>query len=80
MGRRFLRWDHDGVLVDAERWYSEATREAPAVEDSLRGLESALRCDVDRVAVGHPFTASRRFDRAWRVLDPVCEPPRSVGE
>jgi HAD superfamily hydrolase (TIGR01509 family) len=27
MRRRFLLWDHDGVLVDTERWYFEATRE-----------------------------------------------------
>jgi HAD superfamily hydrolase (TIGR01509 family) len=28
MTRRYLLWDHDGVLVDTERWYFEATREA----------------------------------------------------
>jgi HAD superfamily hydrolase (TIGR01509 family) len=27
MRRRFLLWDHDGVLFDTERWYFEATRE-----------------------------------------------------
>jgi HAD superfamily hydrolase (TIGR01509 family) len=27
MRRRFLLWDHDGVLVDTERWYFQATRE-----------------------------------------------------
>ncbi|MGD0950578.1 MAG: hypothetical protein ABSA52_24575 [Candidatus Binatia bacterium] len=26
MPRRFLLWDHDGVLVDTERWYFEANR------------------------------------------------------
>jgi HAD superfamily hydrolase (TIGR01509 family) len=26
MPTRFLLWDHDGVLVDTERWYFEATR------------------------------------------------------
>ena len=30
MGRRYLLWDHDGVLVDTERWYCEATREVLA--------------------------------------------------
>jgi HAD superfamily hydrolase (TIGR01509 family) len=28
MPRRFLLWDHDGVLVDTERWYFEANRAA----------------------------------------------------
>jgi beta-phosphoglucomutase-like phosphatase (HAD superfamily) len=30
MNDRFLLWDHDGVLVDTERWYFEATRIALA--------------------------------------------------
>jgi beta-phosphoglucomutase-like phosphatase (HAD superfamily) len=25
---KFLLWDHDGVLVDTERWYFAATKEA----------------------------------------------------
>lgn len=28
--RKFLLWDHDGVLVDTERWYFVATRESLA--------------------------------------------------
>ena len=27
MPRRYILWDHDGVLVDTERWYFVATRE-----------------------------------------------------
>jgi HAD superfamily hydrolase (TIGR01509 family) len=27
MSRRFILWDHDGVLVDTERWYFAATRD-----------------------------------------------------
>lgn len=30
MPDRYLLWDHDGVLVDSERWYFEATRTALA--------------------------------------------------
>ena len=26
--KRFILWDHDGVLVDTERWYYAALREA----------------------------------------------------
>ena len=28
--RKFLLWDHDGVLVDTERWYFVATKECLA--------------------------------------------------
>jgi HAD superfamily hydrolase (TIGR01509 family) len=35
MRSRFLLWDHDGVLVDSERWYFEATRIAMARVDVL---------------------------------------------
>ena len=38
--RRYLLWDHDGVLVDTERWYFEATREA------LGRLDVDLRQDT----------------------------------
>ena len=34
--RKFILWDHDGVLVDTEKWYFEATRSA------LAGLGIAL--------------------------------------
>jgi HAD superfamily hydrolase (TIGR01509 family) len=48
MLRRYLLWDHDGVLVDTERWYFEATREA------LSGLGVDLRQDtyLDHMAQG----------------------------
>jgi HAD superfamily hydrolase (TIGR01509 family) len=29
-GRKFILWDHDGVLVDTERWYFAATRDSLA--------------------------------------------------
>ena len=27
MPRRYILWDHDGVLVDTERWFFTATRD-----------------------------------------------------
>ena len=32
-GKKFILWDHDGVLVDTEKWYFEATRKALAELD-----------------------------------------------
>jgi HAD superfamily hydrolase (TIGR01509 family) len=73
MPTRFLLWDHDGVLVDTERWYFEATRVALArfgVELSQgRYLELAASggsCwDLARVELGlrDPEVAAGRAHR-----------------
>ena len=28
--KKYILWDHDGVLVDTEKWYYEATQKALA--------------------------------------------------
>jgi HAD superfamily hydrolase (TIGR01509 family) len=50
MGRRFLLWDHDGVLVDTERWYFEATREVLA----RLGIDLSERRYLELMATGRP--------------------------
>jgi HAD superfamily hydrolase (TIGR01509 family) len=54
--RRFLLWDHDGVLVDTERWYFEATQQS--VRDLGLDLDQAtyLRLMSD----GIPYWAEAR--------------------
>jgi HAD superfamily hydrolase (TIGR01509 family) len=42
MQKRYLLWDHDGVLVDTERWYFEATRTALARLDVPLSAERYL--------------------------------------
>lgn len=54
--------------------------EALAVEDSLRGLESARRAGIDCVVVRSTFTAGQHFDGAWRILDSVRELPGLLEE
>lgn len=48
MPTRFLLWDHDGVLVDTERWYFEATRQAIA----RAGIELSQARYLELVATG----------------------------
>ena len=48
MPPRFLLWDHDGVLVDTERWYFEATRRAIARLD----IELTQARYLELVAIG----------------------------
>lgn len=50
--RKYILWDHDGVLV----------------EDSGRGLKSALAAGIDCVIVENDFTRFHDFSRASRVV------------
>lgn len=47
-GKKYLLWDHDGVLVDTERWYYEATRRKIAE----LGIELALDDYLARMVDG----------------------------
>jgi HAD superfamily hydrolase (TIGR01509 family) len=48
MLREFLLWDHDGVLVDTERWYFHATREVL----SRIGIDLSQKQYLEFMAVG----------------------------
>ena len=57
MKRKYLLWDHDGVLVDTEKWYFTATQRA------LRtlGVEMDQRTYLDLMADGRGYwDAARR--------------------
>src|SRR5689334_8755338 len=70
---KFFFWDHDGLLVDTERWYSAATKEdlrelgvlidQTAYLDYMAGGRSrwdlSIECGEDRESVLRRF-ASRR--------------------
>ncbi|NND69532.1 MAG: HAD family phosphatase [Halioglobus sp.] len=46
-GKRYILWDHDGVLVDTEQWYYEATRQKIAELGITLELEDYLERMVD---------------------------------
>jgi HAD superfamily hydrolase (TIGR01509 family) len=66
---KFLLWDHDGVLVDTEKWYFEATRqvlESAGIEFDrmtyLRNMAqgiSSLQLAMDRGIQGRQIAALR---------------------
>jgi HAD superfamily hydrolase (TIGR01509 family) len=56
MKRKFLLWDHDGVLVDTERWYFEATQRALAT----LGVEMDQRAYLDLMADGRGYWEAAR--------------------
>lgn len=50
MTKRYILWDHDGVLVDTEPLYYEATRDALA----LLGLDLPLEDYLADMGEGRP--------------------------
>ena len=46
MGEEILLWDHDGVIVDTEPWFYEATRLALGEHDIALSRSHWHRCQV----------------------------------
>jgi HAD superfamily hydrolase (TIGR01509 family) len=68
----------DPYLAGLER-LGARPEEAVAIEDSARGLRSALAAGLDCIVVRSPFTASQDFTGAWRVVDSIRELPGILG-
>ena len=66
--------DPDPYLT-ALRRFGARPDQAVVVEDSARGLRSALDAGLDCVVVRSAFTASQDFTGAWRVVDSIREVP-----
>ncbi len=75
---RTILWDNDGVLVDTEELYFEATRqvlaragtceECVAVEDSVRGLRAARAAGIRCIVVPNALTRGVDFEGAHAVV------------
>jgi HAD superfamily hydrolase (TIGR01509 family) len=59
----------------ALRRFGAVAREAVVIEDSARGLRSAMAAGIDCVVVYNAFTASQDFSGAWRMLHTIRELP-----
>jgi beta-phosphoglucomutase-like phosphatase (HAD superfamily) len=95
--KKYILFDHDGVLVDTEHWYYRAgeralaeigllpdpepyltalnrfgapDEEALVVEDSARGLRSAVSAGIDCAIVYNEFTKSHDFSQAHYRIGP----------
>ena len=66
--------DPDPYLAALER-FGARPDQAVVIEDSARGLRSALDAGLDCVVVRSAFTASQDFTGAWRVVDSIREVP-----
>jgi HAD superfamily hydrolase (TIGR01509 family) len=66
--------DPDPYLAALER-FGAGPDQAVVIEDSARGLHSALEAGIDCLVVRSPFTAAQDFTGAWRVVDSISEVP-----
>ena len=68
----------DPYLLGLER-FDARPMEALAIEDSARGLSSAVSAGVDCAIIRNEFTATQDFRGAWRVLDSIRDLPRALA-
>jgi HAD superfamily hydrolase (TIGR01509 family) len=55
--------------------FGALAQEAVAIEDSSRGLRSAIAAGIDCIVVHNEFTAAQDFSGAWRMLHSIRELP-----
>ena len=53
--------------------------DAIAIEDSARGLRSAVAAGLDCIVVRTAFTAGQDFSRAWKIVDDIRDVPAALG-
>jgi HAD superfamily hydrolase (TIGR01509 family) len=70
--------DPDPYLTALQR-FGARPDQAVVIEDSARGLRSALQAGLDCLVVRSPFTASQDFTGAWRVVDSIQSVPEVLG-
>ena len=65
--------------VKALHRFGALAQDAVAIEDSARGLRSAMAAGIDCVVVRNEFTASQDFSGAWRMLHSLRELPATLA-
>jgi len=70
---------HPAPYLAALERFGATPAEAVVVEDSARGLRSALAAGIDCIVVRHPFTATQDFTGAWRMVDAITDVPRVLA-
>jgi len=68
----------DPYLAALDRFGADPDQ-AVAVEDTSRGLRSAIAAGLRCIMIRHPFTAAQDFSGAWKMVDSIEEIPALVG-
>jgi HAD superfamily hydrolase (TIGR01509 family) len=63
----------------ALRRFNAHPLEAIAIEDSSRGLASALAAGLQCIIIRNEFTAAQSFTGAWRILSSIWELPKALA-
>lgn len=61
--------------LEAVKRFGAEPGECAAVEDSARGLKSAIAAGIDCIIIKHDFTRSHDFTGAWRMADSIRDIP-----
>jgi HAD superfamily hydrolase (TIGR01509 family) len=59
--------------------FGAVAQEAVAIEDSSRGLRSAMAAGIDCIVVRNAFTAAQDFSGAWRMVHSIRELPFALA-
>ncbi|HEY7091152.1 MAG TPA: HAD family hydrolase [Tepidisphaeraceae bacterium] len=70
---------HPAPYLQALRRFEASAHEAIAIEDSSRGLQSAVSAGIDCVVVRNDFTASQDFSKAWAVVPSIARLPQVLS-
>jgi HAD superfamily hydrolase (TIGR01509 family) len=70
---------HPAPYLAALERFSASPAEAVAVEDSERGLKSAIAAGVDCIVVRHPFTAAQNFSGACCIVESIRDVPAALA-
>ena len=71
--------DPDPYLKALNRFGASAG-EAVAIEDSSRGLRSAMAAGIDCVVIRNEFKSSQDFSGAWQILHSIRELPATLTQ
>ena len=70
---------HPAPYLAALARFGADPAEAMAVEDSARGLKSAVAAGLDCIIIRHPFTATQDFSGAKRMVDSIRDLPGTLA-
>lgn len=65
--------------LEAVKRFGTEPGECVVVEDSARGLKSAIAAGIDCIIIKHEFTQSHDFSGAWRMVDSILDIPHILN-